>query len=210
MFSLKSSNDIKSFAEAADEFQNLIAQLNTWAQQQHMNDGSHGAITAPSVAINGVPVGVQTNLANFATDPALFSASGTSVWTVPVSGNVIFTTMQFNKLAYANFVINTSTVSVAAPTNLFISIPQFTLPNFVGTPPNNDAIIYVGGYCQWVDWQHSNTSNSGLVGAINLGEGTGTPNNKLVLYSAPSFNGNNFPLSNNLEVRGYCIFPLLQ
>lgn len=205
MFSIPSANDIKSFANVQDQLVSLITALNTWAQQQHNNDGSHSHVTASSMALGGNPVGVVTSLP---VDSSLFTcSSGGGVWAVDPANVRLYGYAACNQLMWVNFTVVTSTITGAAPTNLFINTPQFNIP-VAYVDSNNTASFFIGGMCQWIDEQHS-TNNSGIVAIQNTAVSHGLPPSPhLVLQAAPSFTGTSFPISNNLAVRGFCVFPI--
>jgi len=203
VFSLKSSNDIQSWAQVADEFSNLIVQLNTWAQQQHNNDGSHSSITANHLKLNGAPVG---ELTAFPVDPSMFAASA-GAWTVANANVTFFSYLQFGQVVLIYLNINTSTITGATPTSLYVYLPQFNIPLNLDTTPNNQATQFVGGGFQWLDFQ-SSSSGSDVVTSQNVAAGQGPSSRRLVLGPGPASNGSQFRLSNNFALNAYCWVPL--
>lgn len=203
MFSLKSSDDVKSWADVQDEFVNIIAQLNAWAQQQHNPDGSHSAVTATRLNLQNGFVG---ELISLPVDPSLFTASS-GTWTVSTSNVPFYQYIQVGRLVWVNIVINSSVISGTNPTYLFISLPQFNIPLSMNLGVNNEATQFVGGGFQWIDYAIM-ASGSDVVTCQNVGVGSMGVTRRLVLGPGPASNGYTFRDSTNFGLNAYCWIPL--
>lgn len=132
--------------------------------RQHKTDGSHSAITADSLTLQGATAGAVTGLAY---DAARFSTYTGGTWTVASTSFEYLRFSRFGQLVFVQFSIGPTTIAVDTPDYLVINMPELhALPGQpkgagLGTPQ-------YGGTLHWTDL---NASNGGAgengIGAIS-------------------------------------------
>jgi hypothetical protein len=135
---------------AAAEFQGLYSQLAGWQGTEHHDDGTHGAVTADTLAVagagtfgsvastgavSGTTVSASTALYERGRTTALgewitvafnagnFNADTGSSWGVDSADQVAFEYTLIGKTMWVNFDIRSTDVTAAGPTQLQITIP---------------------------------------------------------------------------------------
>ena len=143
MFNLRYRDILPS--STGDELDNLNGQLSAFAEQEHNEDGSHGAITADSVTVQGAAMGEVVDLAH---DQARYEVNGGTSWTVASEDQVYLRFSRIAQTVFLQFFIQTSVV-VGDPDFLIINLPELhAIPtrHSLGNPASQ-----VAGICEWND-----------------------------------------------------------
>ena len=187
-------------------FDNFTSSLQGYLDAQHNNDGSHGAVTADSIDLQGAQVGVWFDLPYTAS--RFQSSAGASVWTVTAANLVYLKAMRIGQLVHVVFQIDASAITVA-PTGLFIWLPEFTC-----LPVGRQAAVstpYTGGVATWANVA-AGTAGLTSVTAYALPPATADGKSRTVLaidqFGPVNATFANFPVTANLNVIGSCWFPV--
>jgi hypothetical protein len=157
-----------------DEISSLCGQVSKFAEQQHNADGTHGAVTADSVQLQGALAGEVIDLPF---DAARYDRIGGTSWTVSSGDQIYLRYTRIGQLVFLNFNISTSVI-VGTPDTLVIRIPELhaipTVPVGSSTP-----VVQGSGLCEWNDVEHG---TDGSAQAIAIASDFGGVNPSTYLY----------------------------
>lgn len=169
--------------------------LRAWLMQEHNNDGTHGAVTATSLKLQGSLVGVVSSLPY---DAARFS-SGAGTWTVTTTQMVQLIVARCGQMAYVRFFCDGSTLITSTTGNFYVALPELHALPVIG-PTIVTGIIPADGSVWWNDRQHA-TTGTGVCGIQATAFAGAVPSTRLNMTAS-------FPLSNDLVVSASCWVPL--
>ena len=189
-----------------DEFDNLVARLNKMWGVEHVDDGTHGDITADSLDLQGAAVGEFVDLQPHAS--VRFTASGTTVWTVTdAKVNYLKYTRTGQLVTLFFSVIDTDTTTATGDT-LIILLPELHVIPFGPGQPVAGSQVWTGGVLQWSDGQAA-TDGMGFCWAQSIAASP-NPTSRICLTKIGPADGaqNQWPVSNNLSISGSVMFPV--
>ena len=143
MFGLKFRDVLP--ASVADEFDNVLPAIRKFLDREHKQDGTHSAITADSVSLQGAAIGEVVDIAH---DAERYKVSGGTSWTVAAEDQVYLRYIRIGQKVDLQFYLQT-TVVAGTPGFLVINIPELhAIPtrHSLGNPTSQ-----VNGMAEWVD-----------------------------------------------------------
>lgn len=182
------------------EFESLVSSLVSWTTTEHNGDGTHTAITAESLSLQGALVGELTDLPFSATR---YTASGGGAWVVAAVDQLYLRASRLGQLALVQFNLETTDTTGAAASDLVIRLPELAPLAGRNAASGTFGASHVCGVFTWIDTQNG-TRDMGYVQAVTVASGVSSaPQLRLVKRD-----GATFANSNNLAVEGSALFPL--
>lgn len=128
-----------------DEVGNYLSKQRGMFALEHNEDGTHNAITANSIELQGGAVGEVVDLAH---DAARYSVSGGTSWTVAAEDQVYLRYSRLGQVVFLQFFLQT-TVVAGTPGFLVIEVPELhAIPSRSST---GNPAIQAGGFGEWSD-----------------------------------------------------------
>lgn len=146
--------------DVVGEFDNLFAAVRGFFFSEHNEDGTHSAVVADSVELQGATVGTLTDVAY---DASRFFASGASVWTVSSDDQVYFKYSRIGQLVHVAFAFQTMAITVDTSASLYMRLPELHAMAIRASATGSPA-YFIGGVLNWNDITNG-TSGMGMVSA---------------------------------------------